>query len=72
MCYSAQVEGDYQRFVKAFGAILSIHEFVKLSVEKRGPGWGKLPKAIRDAFRVPRNEVGFEFGQDGGGGRPWA
>jgi putative SOS response-associated peptidase YedK len=61
MCYSAQVEADYQRFVKAFGAILSIHEFVKLFVGKRGPGWAKLPKAMRDAFRTPQNEAGFRL-----------
>lgn len=62
MCYSAQVEAGYQKFVREFGAILSIHEFFDLFVKKRTDGgWSKIPKGMRDAFRKPVNEAGFEL-----------
>lgn len=62
MCYSAQVEASYQKFVREFGAILSIHEFFDLFVKKRTDGgWSKIPKGMRDAFRKPVNEAGFEL-----------
>jgi putative SOS response-associated peptidase YedK len=62
MCYSAQVVASYQKFVREFGAILSIHEFFDLFVKKRADGgWSKIPKGMRDAFRKPANEAGFEL-----------
>lgn len=62
MCYSAQVVASYQKFVREFGAILSIHEFFDLFVKKRADGgWSKIPKGMRDAFRKPLNEAGFEL-----------
>ena len=62
MCYSAQVVADYEHFVREFGALLDIHEFVKLFVEKRADGgWTKLPKALRDSVRKPQNAAGFEL-----------
>jgi len=62
MCYSAQVKADYAAFVRLFGAVMDIHEFVKLFVEKRAEGgWTKLPKAMREAFRKPANAEGFEL-----------
>lgn len=62
MCYSAQVVASYEKFVRELGAIISIHEFVQLFVRKRTDGgWSKLPKGMRDAFRRPQNEAGFEL-----------
>jgi putative SOS response-associated peptidase YedK len=62
MCYSAQVVASYQKFVREFGAFLSIHEFFDLFVKKRADGgWSKIPKGMRDAFRKPVNEAGFEL-----------
>jgi len=62
MCYSAQVKADYAAFVRLFGAVMDIHEFVKLFVEKRADGgWTKLPRAMRESFRKPASEEGFEL-----------
>ncbi|MGF6871456.1 hypothetical protein OKW35_000914 [Paraburkholderia sp. MM5477-R1] len=32
MCYSAQILADYRRFVKMFGAVISVREFAQLAV----------------------------------------
>ncbi|AIF48146.1 SOS response-associated peptidase family protein [Dyella japonica] len=62
MCYSAQVEADYEKFVRTYGAIISIKRFVELFWEKRKDGgWTKIPKAMREAFRKPHGEEGFEL-----------
>ena len=60
MCYSAQVEAAYQKYVHEFGAVLDIHQFVKLfGYMAQSGSWTKLPKAMRDAFRKPEDEAGF-------------
>ncbi|MHA6203521.1 SOS response-associated peptidase family protein [Dyella soli] len=62
MCYSAQIEADYDKFVREWGAIISIKRFVELFWEKRKDGgWSKIPKAMREAFRKPHGEEGFEL-----------
>jgi putative SOS response-associated peptidase YedK len=62
MCYSAQIEADYDKFVREWGAVISLKRFVELFWEKRKDGgWTKIPKAMREAFRKPRGEVGFEL-----------
>ncbi len=30
MCYSAQIQADYRKFVRTFGAIIDIGEFARL------------------------------------------
>ena len=60
MCYSAQIEADYDKFVREWGAIISIKRFAGLFWEKRKDGqWVKIPKAMREAFRKPRGEDTF-------------
>lgn len=62
MCYSAQIEADYDKFVREWGAIISIKRFVELFWEKRKDGqWTKIPKAMREAFRKPGGKEGFEL-----------
>lgn len=62
MCYSAQIEADYDKFVREFGAIISIKRFVELFWEKRKDGgWTKIPKVMREAFRKPGSEERFEL-----------
>ena len=62
MCYSAQIEADYDKFVREWGAIISIKRFVELFWEKRKDGqWVKIPKAMREAFRKPGGEDTFEL-----------
>lgn len=62
MCYSAQIEADYEKYVREFGATISLKRFVELFWEKRKDGgWTKIPKAMREAFRRPQGEEGFEL-----------
>ena len=34
MCYSAQIQADYRRYVRMFGAQMNIHEFARLFFER--------------------------------------
>lgn len=62
MCYSAQIHAEYSVFVRLHGAILSKKRFVDLFWERRKDGtWTKIPKGMRDAFRNPNSEDGFEL-----------
>ncbi len=57
MCYSAQIQASYRRYVRDFGARISLERFIDLFWEKRRDGgWSKLPKAMRAAFEAPTNE----------------
>lgn len=62
MCYSAQIEADYNKYVRMFGATISLQRFTELFWERRRDGsWTKIPKGMRDAFRRPESEEGFEL-----------
>lgn len=63
MCYSAQVESDYRRYVREWGATMSISEFVRLfwwkwepsEIQRRGKP--KIPKSLERAFLdAPRTD----------------
>ena len=56
MCYSAQILADYRRYVRQFGADLSIKEFVDLFWHRRNDPKVKIPKAMEDAFAHPASE----------------
>ncbi|MGF6937087.1 putative SOS response-associated peptidase YedK [Paraburkholderia sp. UCT70] len=56
MCYSAQILADYRRFVKMFGAVISIREFVQLFFERAEGSKAKVPKAMEDAFFDPQSD----------------
>ena len=61
MGYSAQIDADYDKFVREWGAVISLKRFVELFWEKRKDGqWVKIPKSMREAFRKPRNTDEFE------------
>lgn len=49
MCYSAMVWADYRRYVKQYGADISIKDFVKLA-ERRIRDRNTWPKGMVDAF----------------------
>jgi putative SOS response-associated peptidase YedK len=49
MCYSAQIEADYKKYVKMFGAVMGIREFAELYWEHGGREL-KLPQAMEAAF----------------------
>jgi hypothetical protein len=58
MCYSAQIQADYRKFVRTFGAVIDIGEFARLFFERaEGISKAKVPKAIKDAFAEPQTEA---------------
>ncbi|MEW9586731.1 SOS response-associated peptidase family protein [Paraburkholderia sp. DGU8] len=56
MCYSAQIVADYRKFVRAFGARLSLREFAELYWERANGSKAKIPKAMDAAFADPQTE----------------
>ena len=56
MCYSAIVWQHYGDYVRAFGADINITEFFRLYVDRKDTPTIKIPKAMDDAFRKPRND----------------
>jgi putative SOS response-associated peptidase YedK len=62
MCYSAQIQADYRKFVRMFGATMDIHEFASLFFERaEGVSKAKIPKAMEDAFAVPQTKADLEI-----------
>ncbi len=59
MCYSAQIEASYARYVRLFGADIDIHEYVKLAnrIQRQGLSAWKMPKAVAAAFGAADSEV---------------
>lgn len=57
MCYSAQIQADYRKFVRTFGALMDIDEFARLFFERaEGISKAKIPKAVEEAFAVPETD----------------
>jgi putative SOS response-associated peptidase YedK len=64
VCYSAQIEADYKKYVKMFGAHMDIREFAKLYWERaEGRLKAKIPKAMDDAFASPQSDEEREIRQ---------
>lgn len=57
MCYSAQVWADYRRYVRDYGADLSIKEFFDLFWRRKGDSKIKIPKAMEAAFAEPSTQL---------------
>lgn len=53
MCYSAQIEADYRKYVKMYGAYISIREFAKLYWERTQGSGANTPKAMDEVFADP-------------------
>ena len=56
MCYSAQIETDYRKFLRMFGATKSIREFVDLFWHRRNDPSMNLPKSMEAPFLHPQTE----------------
>ena len=56
MCYSAQVEAGYKKYVRAWGADISIHDFFRLYWEGASNSRIKTPKAMDTAFADPQTD----------------
>ena len=50
MCYSAQIEADYRRFVHEYGAIMSLDEFTRMVVAYFDNPKMRVPKALTAPF----------------------
>jgi putative SOS response-associated peptidase YedK len=57
MCYSAQIQADYRKYVKTFGAHMDIEEFARLYFERADGSKAKIPKAVDDSFRDPQTDT---------------
>ena len=53
VCYSAQVQADYKKYVTMFGAEMSIREFYESSIAAGSTPKIKIPKAVEAAFAEP-------------------
>src|SRR3954451_14482402 len=56
MCYSAQIRHYYNKFVRAYGAVIDIAEFVRLYWDRGQGAKLKIPKAMDAAFADPQSE----------------
>jgi putative SOS response-associated peptidase YedK len=50
MCYSAQIEADYRKYVREHGAQLSLEDFVRIFWHRKNGAKVKMPKAMEAAF----------------------
>lgn len=55
MCYSAQIEADYRKYVKRYGADIDLATFVRLYWERSQGAKVKIPKAMDAAFANPQS-----------------
>lgn len=56
MCYSAQVQADYKKYVTLFGAAMSIREFYEIFYRRGLDSKIKVPKAVEASFANPESE----------------
>jgi putative SOS response-associated peptidase YedK len=56
VCYSAQIQADYRRYVKMFGAQMDIREFARLFWERAEGYKAKIPKGMEAPFLDPQND----------------
>jgi len=58
MCYSAQVEAEYQAYRRLFGAGMSIKEFYDLFWRRAREAYSiNIPKALEDSFANPTTDL---------------
>ena len=57
MCYSAQIWADYRRYVREFGATLSIKDFYDIFWRRTVDPKVKIPKAMEVAFAEPTTDA---------------
>ena len=57
MCYSAQIWADYRRYLRDFGAEMSIKEFYDVFWRRKSDSKVKIPKAMEAAFAEPTSDL---------------
>src|SRR4051794_21275414 len=55
MCYSAQIEAQYKKYVRRWGADISIKKFVQLYWNRAQGAKIKIPKVVDAIFAEPEN-----------------
>jgi len=55
MCYSAQIEAEYRKYIRRFGADISIKDFAQLYWNRAQGAKLKIPKAVDAMFAEPGN-----------------
>jgi hypothetical protein len=58
VCYSAQVQADYKKYVVMFGATMSIRDFYEIFYRRGLDPRIKIPKAVEASFRDPQRWYG--------------
>lgn len=61
MCYSAQVWADYKRYMRDFGALLSLQEFFDLFWRRKDDPKIKIPKGVEMPFADASDEDGSKI-----------
>jgi hypothetical protein len=61
MCYSAQIRADYTRFVREYGAVLSIKDFFDLFWCRLSDPRIQVPRAVESAFASPQTDEAREI-----------
>lgn len=56
MCYSAQIKASYNKYVRAFGARMNMHEFFDIFWQRRGDTSIQIPKALEAEFLNPQTD----------------
>lgn len=56
MCYSAQIWANYKKYVRHWGADISLKEFVRLYWDRQQTARIKIPKAMDESFADPQND----------------
>lgn len=61
MCYSAQIEATYKRYVRMFGADISLREFADLYLRREREKKIKVPRAIDAWFTDIQSDIANEI-----------
>jgi putative SOS response-associated peptidase YedK len=56
MCYSAQVRHDYKKYVRLWGADISLRDYYRLYWQRSEGSKVRIPKAMDAAFADPKSE----------------
>lgn len=54
MCYSAQIQSDYDKFCRAFGAVMSLKAFARIQFERGNGAKVRIPRAVDRWFADPK------------------
>src|SRR5207342_1615559 len=57
MCYSAQIQASYMRYLRETGAEMDIDQFVEIFGARVSDSSIRIPRAVERWFDEPRNEA---------------